>query len=51
VNKNSNTGVYIVIGISVVGLGGYFIFKKWYDDKVKSNPAFSMYNWFQNTIK
>jgi len=45
-DKNSNNGVYWFIGISVVGIGGYILIKKWYDDNVNNNPAVKTYNWF-----
>lgn len=44
-NSNSNSGVYWMIGITVVVGGGYLIYKKWYDEQIKTNPAFSFYNW------
>ena len=47
-NKNSDSGVYWVIGITVVFGGGYLLYKKWYDEHIKTNPAFSLYNWFTN---
>jgi len=49
--KGSNNGVYWFIGITVVGFGGYLIAKKWYDDQVASNPAFTFYNWFNSNFK
>ena len=48
--KNSNTGLYWAIGISVVAIGGYLLYKKWYDDNIKNNKAVGIYNWITETF-
>jgi uncharacterized protein YneF (UPF0154 family) len=45
-NKSSNNGVYWVIGLTVVGIGGYLIYQNWYNQNIKDNPAVKTYNWF-----
>ena len=50
-NKSSNTGVYWVVGISVVGISVYLVAKKYYDEKIKTNPTFSVLSWWSNSTK
>jgi hypothetical protein len=48
--KNSNTGFYIVIGVSVLAIGGYLVYKNWYNQNIKDNKAVGIYNWINETF-
>jgi uncharacterized protein YneF (UPF0154 family) len=46
--SSSNSGFYWVIGLYLVGIGGYVLYKKWYDKNIKDNPAFTFYDWLKS---
>ncbi len=45
VKNYSNNGIYWVVGLTVLGVGGCLLFNKWYEDNLKSNPAFTFTKW------
>jgi len=45
-SSSSNSGLYWVLGLTAVGIAGYFVYQKWYNDNIKDNPAIKTYNWF-----
>ena len=50
-NKDSsNSGLYWVIGISVVGIAGYLVYKNWYNKNIENNKAVGFYNWITQTF-
>lgn len=43
--SNNNSGLYWAIGISVVAVGGYFVYQNFYNQNIKDNKLVKAYNW------